>query len=77
MKVLLQGDPSLKNLYSVIAVNPDRFPNAGYREAMDFIAFVTSREGQGIIAKYAKAGARLFNPDAVQVAASSERWKKG
>ena len=77
LKVLLHGDPSLKNLYSVIAVNPDRFPNARYREAMDFIAFVTSREGQGIIAKYAKTGARLFNPDAVQVAASSERWTKG
>ena len=65
LKVLLQGDPALKNLYSVIAVNPDRFPNVRYREAMDFIAFVTSPEGQGIIAKYVKHGTRLFNPDAV------------
>jgi tungstate transport system substrate-binding protein len=61
----------------VIAVNPDRFPNVHYREAMDLIAFVTSPEGQGIIAKYAKHGARLFNPDAVQLTASSERRKKG
>jgi tungstate transport system substrate-binding protein len=65
LKVLLQGDPALKNSYSVIAVNPDRFPNVRYREAMDFIAFVTSPEGQALIAKYAKHGTRLFNPDAV------------
>jgi len=31
---------------------------------MDFIAYVTSLAGQSIIAKYAKHGTRLFNPDA-------------
>jgi tungstate transport system substrate-binding protein len=76
LKLLLQGDPALKNLYSVIAVNPDRFPNVRYREAMEFIAFVTSPEGQGIIAKYTKHGVRLFNPDAVLLAMSSGRRKK-
>ena len=65
-KVLLQGDPMLKNSYSVIAVNPERFPQVRYREAMDFIAYVTSSEGQALIAKYVKHGTRLFNPDAVQ-----------
>jgi len=65
LKVLSQGDPLLKNQYSVIAVNPDRFPDAKYREAMDFIAFVTSREGQRIIADYKKHGVNLFYPDAV------------
>jgi len=70
LKILLQGDPSLRNCYSVIAVNPDRFPDVRYREAMDFIAFVTSPVGQGIIAKYRKHGIRLFNPDAVLSAAS-------
>lgn len=65
LKVLSQGDPLLKNQYSVIAVNPEKFPNAKYREAMDFIAFVTSREGQRIIADYKKHGVNLFYPDAV------------
>ncbi len=65
LSVLLEGDPALKNPYSVIAVNPDRFPAIQYREAMDFIAFVTSPEGQSIIAKYIKHGIRLFTPDAV------------
>ncbi|MDA8433268.1 MAG: substrate-binding domain-containing protein [Nitrospiraceae bacterium] len=65
LKVLFQGDPLLKNQYSVIAVNPDRFPTARYRVAMEFIAFVTSPEGQQIIAAYVKHGSRLFSPDAV------------
>ncbi len=77
LKVLFQSDPLLRNQYSVIAVNPDRYPKVRYREAMDFIAFVTSPEGQGIIAKYMKHGKRLFNPDAVPCVLSSGRRTKG
>ena len=65
LKVLFKGDPVLRNNYSVIAVNPDRFPGIRYREAMDFIAFVTSPEGQKLIAQYVKHGVNLFYPDAV------------
>jgi len=74
LKVLFEGDPLLKNLYSVIAVNPDRFPKARYRLAMDFIAFVTSPEGQRIIAGYKKHGVNLFIPEAITSA--SVRRKK-
>ncbi|MGD0886087.1 MAG: substrate-binding domain-containing protein [Thermodesulfovibrionales bacterium] len=63
VKILFEGDPILKNQYSVIAINPDRFPDARYREAMDFIAFITSPEGQRIIAGYRKHGVNLFYPD--------------
>lgn len=65
LKVLFRGDPALRNNYSVIAVNPDRYPDIRYREAMDFIAFVTSPEGQKLIAGYVKHGVNLFYPDAV------------
>jgi len=65
LKVLFKGDPVLRNNYSVIAVNPDRFPKAKYREAMDFIAFVTSPEGQHLIGNYKKHGVNLFYPDAI------------
>jgi tungstate transport system substrate-binding protein len=65
LKILFQDDPMLRNQYSVIAVNPDRFPSVKYREAMEFIAFVTSPVGQGIISAYVKHGSRLFFPDAV------------
>lgn len=65
LKILFKGSPVLRNNYSVIAVNPDRFPHVKYREAMDFIAFVTSSEGQRLIANYKKHGVNLFYPDAV------------
>jgi tungstate transport system substrate-binding protein len=65
LKVLFKGDDVLKNFYSVIAVNPGKYPKARYREAMDFIAFVTSPEGQRLIATYKKHGVNLFYPDAV------------
>jgi len=65
LKILFREDKMLKNFYSVIAVNPDRFPHVKYREAMDFIAFVTSPEGQRIIADYKRHSVNLFYPDAV------------
>ncbi len=65
LKLIFKGDTVLRNRYSVIAVNPDRFPHVRYREAMDFIAFVTSAEGQKIIADYRNKGVGLFYPDAV------------
>jgi tungstate transport system substrate-binding protein len=67
LKVLFSGDPLLRNNYSVIAVNPYRFPGSNYRAAMDFIAFVTSPEGQKLIAGYKKHRVNLFYPDAVPV----------
>ena len=67
------GEPLMKNPYSVIAVNPDRFPGARYREAMDFIAFVTSAEGQKTIAGHVRHGSRLFYPDAVPSVIASAR----
>jgi tungstate transport system substrate-binding protein len=74
LKILFQGDNILRNIYSVVAVNPERFPEARYREAMDFIAFVTSISGQRLIANYRKHGVNLFYPDAVpSVMASKEK----
>jgi tungstate transport system substrate-binding protein len=65
LKVLFKGDPLLRNNYSVIAVNPDKFPRMNYLAAMEFIAFVTSQEGQKLIAGYKKHGTNLFYPDAI------------
>jgi len=74
LKIMVESDPLLKNQYSVIAVSPAKFPSVRYSEAMDFIAFVTSPEGQKIIASYVKHGVNLFYPDAIPV---SEVTKKG
>jgi tungstate transport system substrate-binding protein len=65
LKVLFRGDPLLLNYYSVMAVCPDRFPRANYLAAMEFIAFVTSAEGQKLIAGYKKHGTNLFYPEAI------------
>jgi len=65
IKILFKGDPILRNNYSVIAVNPDKFSDTKYIEAMDFITFVTSIEGQRLIANYKKHGVNLFYPDAI------------
>ena len=73
LKILFRGDPVLRNNYSVIAVNPNKFPKVRYRETMDFIAFVTSPEGQHIIAHYKKHGANLFYPDAVPAVLEKEK----
>ena len=70
LKVLVEGDALLKNQYSVIAVSPAAFPGVKYREAMDFISYVTSPEGQGLIARYKKHGVNAFIPDAVPNAAA-------
>jgi tungstate transport system substrate-binding protein len=70
LKVLVEGDALLKNQYSVIAVNPAAFPGTKYRQAMDFISFVTSPEGQGLIARYKKHGVNAFIPDAIPSAAT-------
>ena len=73
LKILFKGDALLRNKYSVIAVNPDKFSNTKYREAMDFISFVTAPEGQMLIAKYVKHGINLFYPDAVPSVMSKQK----
>ena len=75
LKVLVEGDQLLRNQYSVIAVNPAKFPSVRYREAMDFIAFVTSPGGQEIIASHVKHGVNLFYPDAVPVSKGKKKGK--
>jgi len=65
MKILNQGDSFLFNPYGVIAVNPVKWPKANYLAAMQYIAWITSAEGQRIIRDYKMGGQQLFFPDAV------------
>ncbi len=60
--VLVEGDKSLYNPYSVIAVNPARHPHTKYDEAMKFIEFLTSDEGRKLIGNYKLDGETLFHP---------------
>jgi len=66
LEVLVEGDPRLFNPYGVIAVNPERFRTINYRGAMALIAWLTSVEGQKIIADFKIGGEPLFIPTAVK-----------
>ncbi|MGA2478433.1 MAG: substrate-binding domain-containing protein [Spirochaetia bacterium] len=65
LKILYEGDASLFNPYGVIAVNPEKHPEANYMAAMQYIAWITSVQGQKVIREYTMKGQQLFTPDAV------------
>jgi tungstate transport system substrate-binding protein len=65
MVVVLEGDPILFNQYGVMAVNPEKFKHVKYKEAMDFVNWLISKEGQQAIASFKdKYGNQLFIPNA-------------
>lgn len=65
LRIQVAGDVRLYNPYGVIAVNPQRYPDANYAGAMALIAWLTSPEGQALIGEYRIHGQRLFVPMAV------------
>jgi tungstate transport system substrate-binding protein len=63
-------DPSrLFTNYDAMAINPERFPNANYVSAMQFIGFLTSPETQKYISEFGieKYHRSAFIPLAVKV----------
>lgn len=66
LAIVAEGDPVLLNPYGVIAVNPRKHPGVNYRAAMQYIAWVTSVEGQRIIRDYRMEGQALFTPDVIR-----------
>lgn len=66
LAALLKGDTSLINIYSVIAVNPAKWPKVNAAGAKAFADYVTGTAGQKIIGIFGsdKYGLALFNPDA-------------
>jgi tungstate transport system substrate-binding protein len=65
MVVVLEGDPVLFNQYGVMAVNPEKHKQAKYKEAMVFVDWLISPEGQKAIGDFKdKNGNQLFIPNA-------------
>lgn len=62
LDIVFQGGASLENLYRVILVNPERYPHVHFREAKDFLLWLTSEEGQQRIGSFQKDGQVLFHP---------------
>ncbi len=65
MVIVLEGDPVLFNQYGVMAVNPEKHKHVKYAEAMQFVNWVISPEGQKAIGSFKdKNGNALFIPNA-------------
>jgi tungstate transport system substrate-binding protein len=63
---LVEGDPVLRNLYTVYAVNPGKHPAAKRAEAVRFVRYLTEPEVQEWIGQFGteKWGEPLFHPNA-------------
>ncbi len=65
MAIVLEGDPVLFNQYGVMAVNPEKHKHVKYKETMEFINWLISKEGRQAIASFKdKLGNQLFIPNA-------------
>lgn len=66
LAILVEGDSALLNVYHVITVNPEKYPNLNTEGAKAFAAFLVSEKGQEMISKFGveKFGQPLFTPDA-------------
>ena len=64
LEILVEGDARLYNPYGIIAVNPKKYPGVNYRGAMTLIEWITSAEGQKLIANFKVDGVQLFFPSA-------------
>jgi tungstate transport system substrate-binding protein len=65
MIIVLEGDPILFNQYGIMAVNPEKHTHVKYKESMEFINWLISKEGQETIASFKdKNGNQLFIPNA-------------
>ncbi len=64
LAVLVEGDKRLFNQYGVMLVNPAKHPTVKKDLGQQFIDWLISPEGQGVIAGYKINGQQLFYPDA-------------
>ncbi|MEJ5240594.1 MAG: substrate-binding domain-containing protein [Anaerolineales bacterium] len=66
LDILVEGDPSLLNVYHVMTVNPAKWPKVNYEGALAFAQFLVRDDAQKIIGSFGvdRFGAPLFFPDA-------------
>ena len=65
MVIVHEGDSTLFNQYGVMAVNPEKHKHVKYKEAIEFVNWIISKEGQQAIASFKDSlGNQLFYPNA-------------
>lgn len=66
LRIVVEGDRKLFNPYGAILVDPARHPHVKKAEALAFMDWLVSAEGQGAIASHKVGGEQLFFPDAAK-----------
>jgi tungstate transport system substrate-binding protein len=64
LSILFEGVPPLFNQYSVMLVNPARFPDLNTQGAQRLVDWLVSENGQSLIGAYEVKGKVLFKPNA-------------
>ena len=66
LKILVENDPGLYNIYHVMPVDPKKFPRVNAKAGQAFADFLLSPEGQKAIGEFGKEqyGRSLFIPAA-------------
>ena len=64
LEIVVEGDEKMFNPYGIIAVNPQKHPAANYKGAMQLVDWITSDEGQKMIADFKVDGQQIFFPSA-------------
>jgi tungstate transport system substrate-binding protein len=64
MKILVEGDRRLVNMYNVILLDPVAHPRAKQSAARRLADWLASADGQAAIAGYRRVGQTLFHPAA-------------
>jgi len=64
LTILVEGDESLYNIYTIIPLSREKFSHINYIVAMKLVDFITGAEGQSIIRAYGQKeyGQSLFFP---------------
>ncbi len=65
LDILVEGDPSMRNDYGLIAVNPEKHPGIQHELAKKFIDYMTGPEAQKAVAEFKVNGKQIFRPSAM------------
>jgi tungstate transport system substrate-binding protein len=63
LQILIEGDRTLSNQYSVIDVNPERCPTVRHDLAQRFVRWILSSRAQRLIGNFRMQGKQLFYPN--------------
>ncbi len=66
LSIAFENNPPIYNIYSLIVVNPKKFPHVKYKLANDFSNWLISREGKSAISKFKINGNQAFFTDIIK-----------